>query len=201
MHRNTVGMRSPLIEEKGKNTNHYPVGSPGGLLPPAPTPPELRVGVRRFLIVPKDNAALRLCPVGSGPGSVLRRHRPPSPSRVATACQIRPLLRQPWLDLIARMIYPEAMSMTHLTAQQLHRAAEIREKIENLEKDFVALLAVTGDAPVTVRRRGRPAKSVVAPATPTSKPKRKVSKAGRARLSAAAKKRWAKVKAAGKTRL
>ena len=109
--------------------------------------------------------------------------------------------RQPWLDLIARMIYPEAMSMTHLTAQQLHRAAGIREKIENLEQEFAALLAVTGDAPVTVRRRGRPAKRVVAPAPPTPKPKRKVSKAGRARLSAAAKKRWAKVKAAGKTRL
>jgi hypothetical protein len=99
------------------------------------------------------------------------------------------------------MIYPEAMSMTHLTAQQLHRAAEIREKIENLEKDFAALLAVTGDAPVTVRRRGRPARSVVASVPQTPKPKRKVSKAGRARLSAAAKKRWAKVKAAGKTRL
>ena len=114
---------------------------------------------------------------------------------------LRQSLRQPWLDLIARMIYSEAMSMTHLTAQQLHRAAEIREKIENLEKDFAALLAVPGDAPVTVRRRGRPAKSVVAPAPPTPKPKRKISKAGRARLSASAKARWAKVRAAGKTRL
>jgi hypothetical protein len=74
------------------------------------------------------------------------------------------------------MVYSEAMSMTHLTAQQLHRAAEIREKIENLEKDFAALLAVTGEAPVTVRRRGRPAKRVVAPAPPTPKPKRKISK-------------------------
>jgi hypothetical protein len=110
-------------------------------------------------------------------------------------------MRQPWLDLLARMIYPEAMSMTHLTAQQLHRAAKIREKIENLEKDFAALLPVTGDARVTVRRRGRRAKRMVAPAPPTPKPKRKVSKAGRARLSAAAKARWAKVKAAGKKSL
>ena len=99
------------------------------------------------------------------------------------------------------MIYREAMSITHLTAQQLHRAAEIREKIENLEKDFAALLAVTGDAPVTVRRRGRPARSVVASVPQTPKPKRKVSKAGRAKMAAAAKARWAKVKAAGKTRL
>ena len=110
-------------------------------------------------------------------------------------------MHQPWLDLLAHMIYPDAMSMIHLTAQQLHRAAEIREKIENLEKDFAALLAVTGDAPVTVRRRGRPAGSVAVVAPSTPKPKRKVGKAGRARLSAAAKARWAKVKAAGKTRL
>jgi hypothetical protein len=108
-------------------------------------------------------------------------------------------MRQPWLDLIGCMIYPEAMSITHLTAQQLHRAAEIREKIENLEKDFTDLLAVTGDARVTLRRRGRPAKSVVAPAPPAPKPKRKVSKAGRARLSAAAKACWAKFRATGKT--
>ena len=111
------------------------------------------------------------------------------------------MLRQPWLDLTARMIYPEAMSIANLTAQQLHRAAAIREKIENLEKDFTALLAVTGDAPVTVRRRGRAAKRVVAPVLPTPKPKRKVSRAGRARLSAAATARWARVKAAGKKSL
>lgn len=90
------------------------------------------------------------------------------------------------------------MSITQLTAQQLHRAAEIREKIENLEKDFAALLAVTGEAPVTVRRRGRPAKSVVTPALPAKKPKRRMSKAARAKMAAAAKARWAKVKDAQK---
>jgi hypothetical protein len=91
--------------------------------------------------------------------------------------------------------------ITHLTAQQLHRAAEIREKIENLEKDFAALLAATGDSPVTVRRRGRPAKSVVAPAQPAPRPKRRMSRAARAKMAAAAKARWAKAKAAGKKRL
>jgi hypothetical protein len=93
------------------------------------------------------------------------------------------------------------MSITHFTAQQLHRAAAIQEKIENLEKDFAALLAIPGSVPVTVRRRGRPAKSVVAPEQPASTPKRRMSKAGRARIAAAAKARWAKVKAAGKKRL
>jgi hypothetical protein len=96
------------------------------------------------------------------------------------------------------MTYAEAMSMTNLTAQQLHRAAEIREQTENLEKDFASLLAVTGDAPVTVRRRGRPAKSVVAPALPASKPKRRMSRAARAKMAAAATARWAKIKEAGK---
>jgi hypothetical protein len=86
------------------------------------------------------------------------------------------------------------MSITQLTAQQLHRAAIIREKIENLEKDFAALLAITGDAAVTVRRRGRPAKSVIKPALLTPKPKRRISKAVRAKMAAAAKARWAKVK-------
>ena len=90
------------------------------------------------------------------------------------------------------------MSITHLSAQQLHRAAEIREQIENLEKDFAALLTVPGDAPVTVRRRGRPAKSIVTPAPPVQSPKRRMSKAGRARIAAAAKARWAKFRAAGK---
>ena len=93
------------------------------------------------------------------------------------------------------------MSITNLTAQQLHRAARIREQIDKLESDFAALLAVTGDAPVTVRRRGRPAGSVVAPAQPTPRLKRRMSKAGRARIAAAAKARWAKFRAAGKKRL
>ena len=32
-----------------------------GDLPPAPTPPDMRVRVRRFLALPKDEAALFLC--------------------------------------------------------------------------------------------------------------------------------------------
>jgi len=33
----------------------------GGISPPPPTPPDMRVRVRRFLAVPKDEAALCLC--------------------------------------------------------------------------------------------------------------------------------------------
>jgi hypothetical protein len=90
------------------------------------------------------------------------------------------------------------MSITHLTAEQLHRAARIREQIDKLESEFAALLAIAGDALVTVRGRGRPAKSVVTPKQPASTPKRRMSKAGRARIAAAAKARWAKFRAAGK---
>jgi hypothetical protein len=56
--------------------------------------------------------------------------------------------------------------LSNLSAQQLRQAASIRETIEQLEKDFTDLLAVTGDAPVTVRKRGRPAKSMAALAPP-----------------------------------
>src|SRR5690349_9351904 len=43
------------------------IGSPGGLLPPAPTPPYMRVRVRRFLAVLADRAALFLCHNGRRP--------------------------------------------------------------------------------------------------------------------------------------
>ncbi len=39
----------------------------GGLLPPAPTPPYMRVRVRRFLAVLADKAALFLCHADRGP--------------------------------------------------------------------------------------------------------------------------------------
>jgi hypothetical protein len=49
-----------------------PIGSPGGLRPPTPTPPDMGVpDGSGFLAVPKDNAAPCLCPAGSGSGSAL----------------------------------------------------------------------------------------------------------------------------------
>jgi hypothetical protein len=70
------------------------------------------------------------------------------------------------------------MSIANLTPSQLRQAADLKEKIVGLEKQ---LAAITGTK-----------------ATPTAKPaKRKgMSAAGKARISAAAKLRWAKVKAA-----
>jgi hypothetical protein len=65
-----------------------------------------------------------------------------------------------------------------LSAAQLKRAASIKEKISRLEQELSALL-------------GAPAK----PAKVVRK-KRKISAAGLARIKAAQKARWAKVKAA-----
>jgi hypothetical protein len=73
-------------------------------------------------------------------------------------------------------------SITNLSAQQLRRAADIKDKIQSLEIELEQILGS--------------ATKPVAPAAP--KKRRKMSAAGRARISAAAKARWAKVKAAKK---
>jgi len=68
------------------------------------------------------------------------------------------------------------MSIINLTSKQLRRAASITEQIEELQNELNKL----GGGSTT------PAE--------TAKPRRKMSAAGRARISAAAKARWAKVK-------
>ena len=59
---------------------------------PPPTPPDMRVRVRRFLAVPKDGAALLLsAPLARGaaqPVGFIARRRP---ARVVSACQVQPL--------------------------------------------------------------------------------------------------------------
>jgi len=73
------------------------------------------------------------------------------------------------------------MSMTNLSAQQLRQAANLKEKIAGLEKQLAVIFgAETKSAPATAK----PAK------------KGGMSAAGRARIAAAAKLRWAKVRAA-----
>jgi hypothetical protein len=68
-----------------------------------------------------------------------------------------------------------------LTAAQLRQAADIKEKIASLENELAAILGATA-----------PAVKIIA-----GKPKKhKMSAAGRAAISAAAKARWAKVKGA-----
>src|SRR5208283_629212 len=65
-----------------------------------------------------------------------------------------------------------------LSSRQLRRAAAIKEKIQSLEKKLGRIL-------------GFPTKPV---ARAVSKKRRKMSAAGRAKISAAAKARWAKIR-------
>jgi hypothetical protein len=69
-------------------------------------------------------------------------------------------------------------TMTNLSSQQLRRAADLKEKINSLEKELAQLLNIS------------------APAAKAPGQRKKMSAAARARMAAAAKARWAKVKGA-----
>jgi len=106
-----------------------------------------------------------------------------------------------------------------LSASQLRRAADIKDKIESLEGELNQLLgssnkdayaprkrhkmSAAGRASIAaaVRARWAKVKGAKKSAKPGRKPKRKMSAAGRARIAAAAKARWKKAKAQGKTSL
>lgn len=87
------------------------------------------------------------------------------------------------------------------TPENLKRAVEIVGKIESLKAELTALL-YGGKPAKTPGKRGRPAKTdkpAKAPKAPkAAKPKRQLSEEARARIIAAQKKRWAKVKKAKK---
>ena len=69
-----------------------------------------------------------------------------------------------------------------LSAKQLRRAADIKDKIQSLEKELEQILG-----------------SLIKPAAPAvPKKRRKMSAAGRARIATAQKARWAKIKGAKK---
>ena len=76
-------------------------------------------------------------------------------------------------------------SVFNLAPRQLRQAANLKEEISALENELHKLL-------------GRP--MVEAPA-PTRKKRRKMGAAARARMAAAARKRWKKAKLAGKNAL
>jgi hypothetical protein len=76
------------------------------------------------------------------------------------------------------------MNFTTLSASQLRRAATIKDQIESLQKEFSRLVG------------GQSAALLKSEATP--KKRRKMSAAARAKISEAAKARWAKVKAGKK---
>jgi hypothetical protein len=79
--------------------------------------------------------------------------------------------------------------------ESLRRAIQVAEQIEKLQAELAAMFG--GEAPKAAvgkagRRRGRPAKADK-PAK-EKKPKRQMSEEARARIVAAQKKRWAKIK-------
>ncbi len=110
-------------------------------------------------------------------------------------------------------------SITSLSAQQLRRAANLKERIEGLNHELSRLLGTSDSESVaTVRRKKISAagiariraaakkrwakfKAVAGAAKPGRKRRRKLSAAAKARLAAIARERWKKVKAAGKSRL
>jgi len=92
-------------------------------------------------------------------------------------------------------------NLLSLTPAQLHHAADIKEKIEQLQ-DELALLFGSSSSESPKRGPGRPRKLVVSGTVELPKSKRrKMSAEGRASIAAAARARWAKAKAAGKTSL
>jgi hypothetical protein len=78
----------------------------------------------------------------------------------------------------------------NISASDLRRAADIKEKLEALESDLNKILG--GEV-----QNGVPGSN----AKPSRRGRRKMSAAAKAKIAAAARARWAKVKAAGKRRL
>ena len=84
--------------------------------------------------------------------------------------------------------------LNSLSAAQLKRAVAIKEQIENLEMELSrlgesSLKAARGAAPIIAPKKGDKT---------AAKPKRHISAAGRARIIAATKARWARYNAAKK---
>jgi len=113
-------------------------------------------------------------------------------------------------------------TFTGLTPKQLRRAADVKERIDRLQKELAQLLGAPAPAPATStgapkrkqisaagiariraaqKARWAAIKKSKGAAKAGGNRKRKFTAAGRARLAALARARWAKVKASGKTTL
>jgi hypothetical protein len=75
-----------------------------------------------------------------------------------------------------------------LTSNLLRRALALRERIDSLHAELLAILGSEVEPKSLPKKRGR-------------KPKRKMSPAGRARVAAAMRARWRKAKKAGRSSL
>jgi hypothetical protein len=105
--------------------------------------------------------------------------------------------------------------LTHLSAKQLRRAADLQDKIASLQRELESYLGVSAPASATPGRKRRMsaagrARIIAAQKArwakfksgkPAKKAKRSMNASARARIAAAARARWAKAKAAGKKSL
>lgn len=80
-----------------------------------------------------------------------------------------------------------------LTAADLRRAADLQDKITAMQADLARLLGGGGSASVKAAKTPKAVKPAKAPKPARRKPN--ISDAGRRRIAAAQKARWAKVKA------
>lgn len=107
-------------------------------------------------------------------------------------------------------------TFTNLTAKQLRRAADIKERIDALQETLSQLLGAPAPAVATEKRKRKKISAAgiariraaqkarwaaIKKGDAAPNRKRKVSAAGRAKLAALARARWAKAKAAGKRSL
>jgi hypothetical protein len=112
-------------------------------------------------------------------------------------------------------------SIATLSAQQLRRAADLKDKIESLQNELNRIFGASNSAPAGAvpkkkrkmsaagrariraaqKARWAESKKAKSKAASARKPKRQMRAAARAKISAAAKARWAKAKAAGKKTL
>lgn len=109
--------------------------------------------------------------------------------------------------------------LSSLTTAQLRHAADLKEKIEALNKELGSILGTSAPASVLAPKKGKMSaagrakiaaaqkarwakvkgvKPATKPDAKTPAKKKGISAAGRAKLSAIAKARWAKVKRTGK---
>jgi hypothetical protein len=89
------------------------------------------------------------------------------------------------------------MNLANVSGAQLRRAADIKEQIDRLNSELSAILGGGGSVSVAPRR-GRPpgsGKKAAAPAGGGGGKRRVMSPEGRARIAAAARARWARVRA------
>ena len=116
-------------------------------------------------------------------------------------------------------------NLISLTTTQLRHAADLKEKIEALNKQLASILGASTPAPAKASKKGKmsvagranvaaaqkarwakikgakPAAKPVQPAATAPAKKRTMSAAAKAKLSAMAKARWAKIKTSGKKKL